>query len=229
MTALVSSGLARQDLGESDGICLEHRKLLYQFADQYYELSNKCGCQITNSYTGEVEIIRDCRPVVYAGDSVARALVHQSAMPGMQVGGQVYLNLPLKPAIQIDRRVASAGAKKDNRPIEVEQTLCLVGGKWWYSVGPETPRTEYRFLATILHRASDNRHALIANSDRVSGDYFDEDPSKPHRWIPLEMGADPKELQGAAAHRLIDGDGTDGYNAVLAFYTSKAATGEDWT
>jgi hypothetical protein len=217
--ALKGNELVRAEQDNPVRIYLGLRRLLYQFADQYHELNNECSCRVMCPYTQESEVRSDYQPVIYEGDSVARALVGQSMMPGMQVGVRVYLNLPHKPAIQIGRRVASTGARKDNRPITVEQTLYLVDGRWYNNASPQTPHTEYRLLATILHRSSDNRHALIARDDR---DEDDSDLALVERkeWVLLEPEAHPSILKNGAARKLIDGDGTDGYNAVLALYKS---------
>jgi hypothetical protein len=140
-----------------------------------------------------------------------------------EAGEQVYLNLPLKPAIQIDRRVASAGVEGDNHPIMVEQTLCLVDGRWWNGADSRTPHTEYRLLVAILHRASDNRHALIARNDPEDAD-SDLEQVEQQEWILFEPEIPQAELKNEAAQSLIDGDDTNGYSAVLALYDSQEVT-----
>jgi hypothetical protein len=223
-------------------IYLGLRILLCQFADNRVELQNSCLYQtMTNTsgphlarsapevYVGDLEIDTERFGMTRAGSSVIGALKLQPDMPGLLGGVRKTIELPVEPAIRIRRYPVVGRGKKDNRRVHVDPFIYITNGEEWCDKAGRAPYTEYELLAAMLHKADGDEFALIV--PRYT--YVDREANRRTKvWALLTADGSREYPVGDDVHRLTDGDGTGGYNAVLALYRSytcavETVTGDD--
>jgi hypothetical protein len=216
--ALDGNEVLRDEPDNPVKIYLELRKQLYQFAGNYDELNNLSRCLVQGARDARgcgVEVM--CPPVVDGGSDLVSALNEQPAESTGAGKLRTHLDLPGVPAVEIKRYHTTNRQPKNNSRTKLQLKVWQRDQKWVDQpvriYGSQYHVLDYySLIAAILHSSDSGKFALI------SSPWCNHSGRHQKRWAFFEPGKYPAMLKEEEAVRLIDGDGTGSYNAVLALY-----------
>jgi hypothetical protein len=200
-------------------VYLDVREILWRGAVAGERLSNTCTRVLTRPATsrglpapkqidfpGLAVLASSTSLVGYLNELVGTAEVQE------RHGTVEYIELPVNPAICIQRYTSydSRRTEKYNGLIEIPQRFQHKKGRWKGVTSGYVHDGCYVLRAAVLHSSDSGRFAIIWESTYSSW----HDP----KYEFLNSGGSSIAISPGAVKGMIDGDGTGGYNAVLATY-----------